>query len=320
MKGTKAALSLGALVLVLVLGVAYMVLGVLRFDPRTEFTTVRMMLTNSGGIAPNSPVLLTGIEVGKVTAVTKAVSGVEVAFRIDDRYRVPASSAVRVENLSALGEPYIEFEPHSKDGPYLHDNQVVETRNITQPTSIPQLSQRIVEVVDQLDPKAINSIVATFNQGLAGTDTAIPTLARSTKLLAATLLSRTDTIKQALVDAQRIGADMDWVGPSLTESGPKWTKFGTLIDQLINEASKFFEYGNAPRMYETGDGLLPFLTELTAFLGKVGPSMAQLAPVVTPLATDLNRVGGQFDISTLISQAVSTVGDDGAVHLQLHVK
>ncbi|MFE3229391.1 MlaD family protein [Nocardia sp. NPDC059228] len=313
-------MSLGSIVLVLVLGVAYMVVGVLQFEPRAEFTTVRMLLANSGGVAPNTPVLLTGVEVGKVTAVTKAASGVEIALRIDHRYQVPVSSAVRVEDLSALGEPYIEFEPSSKNGPYLSNNQVLNTRNVTEPTSIPQLSHRLVELVGQLDPKAINSIVTTFDQGLADTDTAIPTLERSTKLLAATLLSRTDTIKQALVDSQTIGGDMAWVGPGLAETGPKWTGFGTLIDRLIVEGSKFFEAGNAPQMYETGDGLLPFVAALTAFLNKVGPSMAELTPVVTPLATVLNGVGGQFDISTLISQAVSTVGDDGALHLQLNVK
>ena len=319
MRGVKAAVSLSAIVLVLFLGIAYMSFGVLRIDPWQKYTTATMLLTDSGGLAPKTPVLLAGVEVGEVTSISKVASGVEVTFRIDDKFEVPTSSSVRVENLSALGEPYIEFEPPDGDGPYLADGDVVETSTIEQPVSIPQVSTRVVELLEQFDPKAVSSIVGTFAQGLDGTEAVVPTLERSTALLASTILSRTSSIEQLLLDAQAIGADMAWLGPALTESGPKWAGFGQLVDDIINEAVPLVEVPGSPELYETGDGLVPFLTQLTAFLNKVGPGIAELAPVVQPFAADLARTAPQFDISALITQALTTVGDDGALQLNITV-
>lgn len=320
MRGAKAAISLVSILLVLLFGIVYMSFVVLKFDPFKDFTNAKLLLTNSGGVAPNSPILLTGVEVGKVTAVNKVATGAEVEFRIDDKYRIPAASKVRVENMSALGEPYIEFEPTSNDGPYLENDQLIESRLVEQPTSIPQLSLRVVELIEQFDPQTMSSLVNTFDQGLANTESAIPVLERSTKLLAATILSRTASIDQLLIGLQSIGGDMAWAGPALSESGPKWAGFGVVIDDLITKVSPAIEDPGTPEKYMTGDGLVPFLQKLQGFLNKVGPSAAELHPMVQPLFDDLQGLAPRFDISTLISQAVNTVGDDGALHLQINVK
>lgn len=320
MRGIKAGISLGAILVVLLFGIAYMSFGVLRFNPLQDFTHARMLLTNSGGIAQNSPVLLTGVEVGKVTDVRKVAAGVEVEFRVDQKYKIPSFSNVRIENLSALGEPHIEFEPTGKEGPYLGEGQLIETRNIEQPVSIPQLSARVVELVNQLDPKTISSLVDTVTQGLAGTEAVLPTLERASKLLAATILSRSPATKKLLIDLQAIGGDISWVGTAFTESGPQWAGFGALIDNIINKSIPLIEYPGTPEMYLLHDGLVPVLARTIALLNKVGPSIAELHPVIQPLFNDAMQITPQLDISTLISQAVNTVGDDGAVHLQINMK
>lgn len=313
-------LSLGAILLVLIVGIAYMSLGVLKINPFKDFTTAIMLLADSGGIGNDSPVLLTGIEVGKVTAVKKIATGVEVDLRIDNTYKIPANSAIRIENLSALGEPYVEFAPSSNDGPYIQNNQVLDTRNIQAPMSIPQVAVRVVELLHQFDPKAVSSLVDTADKALTGTESEVPRLERSTKLLAATILSRTEPFRQLLTDLQTLGADMDWAGPGLRDSGPQFAEFGTHLEDIINIAARLFEVGDSPTMYQTGDGLVPFLKNATALLNKIGPSLADLVPILQPLADDAARVGSQLDISSLIAQAVNTVGDDGALHLQIAIK
>ncbi|WP_433760410.1 MlaD family protein [Nocardia sp. CA-135398] len=106
-----------AIVVVPALGVGYMVLGALRIRPFADYTTVRMLLQNSRGLNTGSPVLLQGVEVGKVTGVHTAASGVETTLRVDDTYRIPADSAVRIENLSALGEPYVDSNRRTRCSP-----------------------------------------------------------------------------------------------------------------------------------------------------------------------------------------------------------
>lgn len=68
--------SLGGIVAITVLGASYLTFGVVRADPFADYNRTTMVLTDSGGLGVGSPVLLTGLEVGRVTAVrhTAAVS------------------------------------------------------------------------------------------------------------------------------------------------------------------------------------------------------------------------------------------------------
>ncbi|WP_084524084.1 MlaD family protein [Nocardia inohanensis] len=312
--------SLTAMLAVLLLGASYLTFGLLRFDPFAEHITARLLLANSGTVRDGTPVLLTGIEVGRVTEVHKVADGVEVRFRIDEDFRVPATSAVRIENLSALGEPYIEFRPASDAGPYLSDNQLLDARTVAAPMLIPDLSAKVVQVVGQFDPKAIANLVATLDRAFAGTEGQLPRVERASTLLAATVLSRTSLIRQLLTDLQTAGADMAWTGPALADSGPYWSLFATRVDSLVTTASRLFEVGDSPDDYLRGDGLVPFLKQLDEFLAKNGPGFAQLAPMLRPMITQTTDAIAPLDISALISTALATVGDDGTVHLQVGVK
>ncbi|WP_405136282.1 MlaD family protein [Nocardia sp. NBC_01388] len=311
--------SLGAIVVLLVAGSTYLAVGVLQLDPLAKYTNVRMVLPNSGGLAVGTPVLLTGVAVGSVTGVSKVAGGVDVELRFADRYRVPVSSMVRVEALSALGEPYVEFAPADDRGPYLRNNQLLDTRVVPAPVSIPQMSARIVELVSQLDPKAIATLVDTVGKSVSGTESDIPRLEQSTKLLAAAILSRTDTLRQLLTDLQAVGGDSSWLGPALQTSGPEWGTLGTRLDQAISAASKV-AVRRDPSDYLSGDGLVPFLSQLNGFLDRIGPSMQPLVPILQPMAAEAKGALSGIDISALIAQALSAVGEDGTVHLQLTVK
>lgn len=313
-------MSLSALAAVLVLGAAYLAFGVLRAEPFAHYTTARMLVRNSGGAGVGTPVLLTGIRVGQVTDMSRSGGGVEIALRIDGDRRIPAASAIRIENLSALGEPYIEFQPADDRGPYLRDGQLLDTRETTAPVQIPELSARAVEFIDRLDPVAISSLTATLNTALSGTEGQIPRLQRATTLLAATILSRTDTLRGLLTDLQTAGADMTWTGDALATSGPYWSVFGSRLDALINNAAKLFEVGDAPGDYLNGDGVVPFFNRLADLLTTLGPAASQLSPMLAPLTAQAGPALSRVDIGALISQALGTVGDDGAVHLRIDLK
>ncbi|MEV0341821.1 MlaD family protein [Nocardia sp. NPDC050713] len=316
----RSVVSLGAIVVVLALGIAYTTFGVLKFDPFAKFVTAELILPTSGGLGPRSPVLLTGVEVGKVTSVRKVASGVQAQIRIDHEYRIPVASTLRIENLSALGEPYLLFIPQRDQGPFIEDDQVIDTRALQAPVSIQDLSLRLVELIDQLDPTIVRSLVDGFSTAIEGTASEVPRLERSTKLLAATLLSRSDQIRQLLADLQSISTDIAWVGPSLQAAGSQWLKLAERLDESIDRAGHGLVAKRAAEDFTTGDGLVPFLRQLNEFLDKVGPGIAELAPVLQPLVADMTNAAGGIDIGTLITQAVNSVGADGAVHLRIDLK
>ncbi|MFF2086233.1 MlaD family protein [Nocardia sp. NPDC058176] len=315
----RAVVSLSAIAAVLVFGVTYMSLGVLRLDPRIGYITVDLRLANSGGLGPNSPVLLAGVRVGRTESVRKQADGVLVRLRIDDRYQLPVSSDVRIEQLSALGEPYVAFAPTSDAGPYLADGQVVDANRVHLPMTVTALSARLVELLDQIHPEAIARLVDTFDRALAGTDAAMQTLQRSSTLLAATLLSRTEAVRQLFTDVQALGGDMAWLGPSLGTAGPLFGEFGVTLNAIVESGSALVESRPVPD-YFTGDGLVPFLAELTTLIEEIGPGIAPLGQILGPVVTDAVRRSPAIDISTLIDQALQSVDAEGTVHFRIGVK
>ncbi|WP_063046218.1 MlaD family protein [Nocardia pseudovaccinii] len=314
----RGAISLTAIAAVLVFGIVYMTAGVLHVDPRKSYFTADLQLDNSAGLGPNSPVLLDGVSVGKTQSVRKQATGVLVSLKIDKRYRVPVSSNVRIEQLSALGEPYIEFASTGNSGPYLHDGQHIAADQVRLPMTITQLSSRAVQLLDQIHPEAISHLVDTFDTALSGTDQAMQTLQRSSDLLAATLLSRTDTIRQLFADMQAMGANMDWLGPSLSTAGPQLGLFGTSLTKIVEHGSVLSK-AQPVSNYFTGDGLVPFLGQLTDLLNKIGPGIAPLAPVLQPVVADAVARTPHIDISALIGQALQSVEPDGSLHFRIHI-
>ncbi|QLY30456.1 MlaD family protein [Nocardia huaxiensis] len=313
-------LSLGSIAAISILGSAYLTVGVVRTDGFTEYTNATMLLTDSAGLGAGSRVLLTGVEVGEITSVRNTAGGVEVALRFDSEFEVPADSLVTIENLSALGEPYVEFTPNTDGGPYLRDGQRIDTAAVTPPMSISEVSRLVNQVLTQLDPEAISGFVDTFGTALHGTDAVIPGLARSTDLLAATLASRDPKIGAMLTDLQSIVPDMNWSGPAMAAGAPAFIEFGQRVDEIAQAIGRLVATGDTPAMYMEGNGLIPFLAKLTAWIDTAGPGLQELAPVLQPLVESATASAPRIDLSALISQALNGIGDDGAVRLRITVK
>ncbi|MEU1204990.1 MlaD family protein [Nocardia sp. NPDC005825] len=320
----ESVVSLGAIAAVFALGAGYLTVDVVRVDWVHDYTRISMALPNSGGLLPKSPVLYRGVRVGDVTAVHTAARGVVVNLRIEHGYRLPASSAVVIEKLSALGEPYLDFRPGTDAGaPYLSDGQRIAAEQVRLPASIPEVADSLTRVLEQVDPQALGELVSTLSQGLSGTEQVIPELGRSTGLLAATLLARSEKLRALLEQFQRAGGDLDWAGPGFAESGPFWGQYGGKLREIVDVVETMVrnpEGGTMPEDYVGGDGLLPFLNRLIAFLRDNGPELRQLAPALRPLIDSATASAGQLDLSGLISQALHGTADDGALHLRISVK
>ncbi|MBB5915017.1 virulence factor Mce-like protein [Nocardia transvalensis] len=311
--------SLGGIAAITVLGASYLTFGVVRADPFADYTRATMVLANSGGLGVDSPVLLTGIEVGRVTSVRKAAGGVEVGLRVDADRQVPTDSVVTIEHLSALGEPYVEFRPTTGAGPYLRDGQRLESANVRTPLSIPQVARLVTRTMNQLDPAVVGSLVGTATTALDGTDAAIPNLARSGDLLAAAIMSRSPRIADLLNSFQAAASDIDWAGPATSAAAPEFVRFTQTLNDLVAAVGRLVDTQPAEAFTE-GSGLVPFLAKLTDALKELGPELKSLTPALQPLADAATSAAPRIDISSLISQALADVDSDGAVRVRVHVK
>ncbi|MEV5652206.1 MlaD family protein [Nocardia sp. NPDC052254] len=312
-------ISLGGIVAITVAGASYLTFGVVRADPFADYTRTTMVLTDSGGLGVGSPVLLTGLEVGRVTTVRHTPAGVEVGMRLAADKRVPTDSSVTIEHLSALGEPYVEFRPTTGNGPYLHDGQRLETSRVRMPLSIPEVARLVTKTMNQIDPDVVGSLVATAGTALNGTDSAIPNLTRSGDLLAAAIMSRSPRIADLLNSFQAAAADIDWAGPATGAAAPEFVRFTHALDDLVAAVGRMVDARPA-ESYTDGNGLAPFLAELTDRLGELGPELKSLAPALAPLADAATASAPRIDISSLIAQALDDVGTDGTVRVRINVK
>ncbi|WP_306361572.1 MlaD family protein [Nocardia sp. CC227C] len=311
--------SLAGIGVVTVVGASYLTFGVVRADPFAEFTDASMVLPNSGSLEVGSPILLTGIEVGEVTAVRGTAAGVEVRFRLDADRRVPTDSTVVIEHLSALGEPYVEFRPNRPGGPYLADGQRLDASAVRPPLSIPEVARLVTKTMNQLDPEAVGSLVSTLGDAFIGTDSAMPALQRSGDLLAAAIMSREPEIAQLLNSFQAAAADIDGMGEATGAAAPAFVQFSHALTDLVEAVGRLVDGAPGPDAYMADNGLATFLARLNDWLQQAGPELKTLAPALQPLADAVRSTGPQIDISTLISQALADTGD-GAVRVRVNVK
>ncbi|MFE9324552.1 MlaD family protein [Nocardia sp. NPDC052278] len=311
--------SLGGIAAILILGAGYLTFGVVRFDPLADYTNASMVLRNSGSLGVGSPILLTGIPIGKVTSVENTAAGVEVGFRVDKGQQVPTDSTVTIEQLSALGEPYVQFVPNTGGGPYLKDGQRLDTKDIRTPLSIPEVARLVTKTMNQLDPTVVGSIVDTLGKSISGTSAAMPELARSGDLLAATIMTRAPKIAELLNSFQLAASDIEWAGPATSIGAPDLVRFGQSLDDLVEAVGRLVTAGNSPQMYLEGDGLVPFLQRVTEWMDKVGPELKSLIPGLRPLADAVTASAPRIDLSSLISQALHETGDD-AVKVRVGIK
>ncbi|MCU1642658.1 MAG: hypothetical protein JWN03_2933 [Nocardia sp.] len=316
---TGSLVSLGGIAAVTLVSASYLTFGVVRADPFAEYTHASMVLANSGGLSVGSPILLTGMKIGKITSVDSNAAGVEVGFRIDADRKVSTDSVISIEQLSALGEPYVEIRPKTGGAPYLTEGQRLGTSTVKSPLSIPAVSRLVNQVMNQLDPNVAASLASTLGTAFHDTDSAMPSLTRAGDLLAAAISSREPKIAQLLNSFQAAASNMNGIGEATAAAAPAFVQFAQSLNDLVAAVGRLVDRAPGPQAYVDGNGLAPFLAKLTDWLQQAGPELKTLAPQLQPLADAARTTGPQIDISSLISQALASTGD-GAVRVQVNVK
>ncbi|AYF77953.1 MCE family protein [Nocardia yunnanensis] len=310
-------LSLTSIAVVAVVSVVYLLFGVARVDWLQHRDSAVMLIPDAANLVPHSPILLSGVKVGRVTSVRNVADGVQVRFDIDPGHRIPADSTVVIETLSALGEPYVDFRSPTGSGPYLANGQLVHTQAISTPRSIPEVARTVTDLLRQLDPQALAGLVATFSQAMAGTDTVLPELTHATDLLASTLIARIPSIRALLADAQVPGPDIAQAGADMANGGPQLDQFGIKVQQVVDSLQELLDARPVPQAYSEGSGLLPFLNNLDGYLNRIGPDAKRLYPAIGPLIERTGTAVQGLDLSALIAQAVNSVSADGRIRLQI---
>lgn len=311
-------LSLISIAVIAVVGATQLVFGIARVSGPGHGVSVVMLIPDSANLVPRSPVLLSGIEVGRVTAVDNTADGVAVRFTLDPGRSVPAASTITIEALSALSEPYIEFRPPVPAGPALRNGQIIRANQVRNPQSIPELAHTVTTLLRQVDPQLIAAIIQNFAQALDGTDVVVPQLTHAADLLAATLVSRVPQLRSLLTDLQVPGPDVAVAGSEMASAAPQFATFGVKVHQIVDQLQVLLDARPVPQAYSQGEGLLPFLSQAIELVKRIGPDAQRLYPVLGPLLGHAGDGLRTVDLSALITQALNATDPSGAVLLEIH--
>lgn len=304
-------------VVVLAVGVSALVFGYMGVRPGTQYTTITLQLPRSAQLVTGSSVLLRGTRIGEVERVDGSTRGVSVRLKYPDTNRVPVDSEVSIEQLTALGEPYVEFAPSGTDGPYFTDGAMIDPKRVSIPTSIPDIFRSLSEVSKIADVGPLADIVKTMWQATTGTDAAMPRLTQAGELLTSTLVSRMPQIRSMFEQTQVYSADLEWMGPAITDFGPAFRSTIGVIRPAVDKVLTLVTELGLPGPFN--DVLHPFATRLQPYLTELIPKVAEILGPSLPILKAVNGTVPPIDLSAFLTSALAMVGDDGTPRLSITV-
>jgi phospholipid/cholesterol/gamma-HCH transport system substrate-binding protein len=130
---------------------------------------VHATLPTSGGLYEGSEVDYRGVKIGQVSKMDVIASGVRVDLTLKQGTRLPLDSKIFVHNLSAVGEQYLDFEPHSRLGPYAQNGATFHGTAASLPVAEEDLLVDLHTFVDSVNRTDLATTVSELGQMFANT-------------------------------------------------------------------------------------------------------------------------------------------------------
>jgi phospholipid/cholesterol/gamma-HCH transport system substrate-binding protein len=129
MKPTHLELVVGLFLAIGMLCLAYLSVGI----ARKEFFqaggyVVQAVFSNCSGLRPGSPIMVAGVEIGRVKSIALDDYEAKVQMVIDPKVLLQKDSIASIKTKGLIGEKYIELSPGGSDekirpGGTIHDTQ-----------------------------------------------------------------------------------------------------------------------------------------------------------------------------------------------------
>ncbi|MGW5113470.1 MlaD family protein [Nocardia sp. NPDC004123] len=295
-------LSLGGLCLIAASSVLYMnVLG-LGLEPSPYTRDATLTVPDTVGLAVGSKVLLRGVPIGEIAGLNPSVNGVEVRWKYNGDYAIPVGSKFRIDNLSALGEPYLAVLPPSPGGPYLANHASVPPANVTVPTTVQELSARLTRLMEQIHPDQLRAIISELDIALPDHGLVLVDLSRAWSLYEQMVTARQDDLSVVLDKFQAMLADSAWLPGGLAGASVDIRKFGVDMGTWLNHSAD--DVRTAPFPEGISEGAGPFIDEVQKFLDKAAPGLRVLAVTTMPAIRAGAAAIRTLDVSNLLDTAI----------------
>jgi phospholipid/cholesterol/gamma-HCH transport system substrate-binding protein len=149
-------------------GAKYAQLNRLFYD--TSYTVVAHF-RDSGGMYAGGLVSYRGVRVGEVGKLVLTHDGVDAYLDIDKGWddKIPARSLAVVGNRSAVGEQYVDLQPQTDEGPYLHNGSQIAMADTRTPLPTEKLLADISGTAESVNRGSLRTTVHELGRAFSGT-------------------------------------------------------------------------------------------------------------------------------------------------------
>ncbi|MGV9413969.1 MlaD family protein [Nocardia sp. NPDC003693] len=295
-------------VLTLICG-SYMAVGVLNMDPRRDTNTVTVLLDTSGGLMKTSEVTLRGLPIGRVRDIGATTQGLAVEVEYDADYRIPAGSPIRIANLSAAGEQFLDFRPEGTAGPFLRDGDTVPRSQVRAASTVGDALAKMDALTAQLDPARLEHLATTVATGFEGRDAEIANLTQALVSTANLLRDKRDAIARLYGNVQTLGDRFDGRAPGLSAAAGDVDR---ALPELLHIIAAFENYSHVGE-HIFDDPIGPLVTRIDEYLQLIGPDLGFIATALKPSTSALKPL--RVDAGSIVDLLATVFPGDGAAHV-----
>jgi phospholipid/cholesterol/gamma-HCH transport system substrate-binding protein len=241
---------------------------------------VTLELPASGGLYRFSNVTYRGVQVGKVTAVGLRRGGMRATMSLDTSSRIPADLDVKVRSVSAVGEQYVDLEPHSDSPPYLTDGAVVRAGESALPQPVGPMLDQTSALIGSIPKDQLRALLDEMHDAFAGAQYDLQSLMDSSAQFTADVNPVGDRLRTLLQDSAPLLDTQDQSSDAISV----WTRsLAGVTDQLVtNDPQVRTLLQKGPGVAQDVAGLLDQLKPTVPILLANLTTVSQLAVTYHP--------------------------------------
>jgi phospholipid/cholesterol/gamma-HCH transport system substrate-binding protein len=237
--------------------------------------TVTGEFAAASGILPNAEVAYLGVHYGRVPSVERTTGAdncgklagapvlgcVKMTMKLENGKKdIPKEGIARIFRKSAIGEPYIDFNPPAGFDPskaqptdFLRNGDNVPIDHTQNPLEFSELLRSAANLLSHVDAQKAGSLIHELALGLEGRGDSLRQLTVAADELSATFAQKTDVLDRLATNNTKL---THVLGDHATDFGQALTNLSLLADSLRNAN------GNTAVLLDEGSQLMGQLADL----------------------------------------------------------
>jgi phospholipid/cholesterol/gamma-HCH transport system substrate-binding protein len=159
-----------AFVVISVLGIGYVAITYVGLNVFKHPYHISVHMPRTGGLYQKAAVTYRGVDVGRVKSIRVVPGGVDADVAIQQDYdHIPADTKAVVGNLSAVGEQFLDLQPQSDHGPYLHGGSIIGRHQVTLPVPTQNLLRNVERLAGSVNDHQLATVIDSLGKGFRHT-------------------------------------------------------------------------------------------------------------------------------------------------------